>query len=343
MAINKRIYIASVLVVINLFLCITLSAQKLDFEKFIVTINQLEKEGEFEKALDYLNIHRNNHPDKYFELSKEEIYINEKLQKFEENLKVFMAGHEKGYFYFIHPDIPKFKPYKELAGFKSISENDIKLRERALLKSKIIYDIELPKLYSEDRLWPICLIFHGGGSNLEKVQEHWHSDKFNSGFIKIYFQSYRHYDSKTFGWTSGDERSDKQLSELFNEILNNYSIDTTKILVCGISAGGTYAIDISMRQVVPVARFIAFCPGIPKILGTEHLPNIQELKVKGFMIGGTKDYYLPQQKQMSDVFNQLNISFKHIVIENMEHQYPDDESKWIDEALVFFNTIKSEN
>ncbi|HPF01760.1 MAG TPA: hypothetical protein PLV06_05200 [Bacteroidales bacterium] len=309
--------------------------QSLTYKEFLYTINRLEEKSDFESALGFLKDNKHNFPFKDFELSKEEIYINEKLLRYSDNLKIFREGHQKGFFYFLDGRIPKYKPYMEFSEFISISEHDLKLRDEAMRESKIIYEAELPERFSGNRKWPLCLIFHGGGSNLERVKEHWHSQELDSNYIKIYFQSYRHYDYNTYGWTSGDERANRELEKCFETIKDTYPIDCSNILSAGISAGGTFAIDIAVRGVIPVTAFISFCPGIPRILANENMPVIISSKINGVIVGGEKDFYLPQQRQMIGAFRRLQNPVKHIIISDMEHEYPPNEGKMIDEAIEF--------
>ena len=238
-----RVYIFGILHTILSLYSIDSRGQDLKktYNELIEKINVYEKNGEFDKALSLIKENRSKFPYYFFDLSKVEIYLNEKLNKYSDNLLIFHEGHKKGFFYFIDERIPKYKPYTDLSEFESISQEDLKLRNEAIRASKIIYEVVLPKNFSTDRNWPLCLIFHGGGSNLDQVKNHWHSPGLDSAYIKIYFQSYRHYDSKTYGWTTGDPRSDEELRKLFGTIVNSYPIDHSNIIAAGISAGGTFA------------------------------------------------------------------------------------------------------
>lgn len=315
--------------------------QDLTYEEFMFKITGLEEKGAFVLALDFLKDHKSKFPDKYFELSKEEIFINEKLQKYADNLSIFREGYKKGFFYLIDSRIPGYKPYLELPEFKSVSEEDLMLRDKAIQESEIIYEVELPARFSGDRKWPLCLIFHGGGSNLETVMEHWHSHVLDSNYIKIYFQSYRHYDYSTYGWISGDERADREICKILEAVKDTYPVDCSNIITAGISAGGTFAIDIALRNVIPVTAFISFCPGIPRVKGNDSLPVLTSSKLTGVIVGGEKDYYLPQQKQIIKAFHKLKNPVKHIIITDMKHEYPPDEGKLIDEAIDFITKIKN--
>ncbi len=334
-----RKFLRGILPLASLLATDNMVAQEMVFQDFYQQILQWEDQGNYVRALDFLHTLRGDYPDKYFLLLKEEIYIQEKLTMFSKNMALFKEGHDRGYFFFIHPGIRAFAPYKELEGFDALSATDLKLREEANAVSELLYKVVIPDNFSRKSHFPVCMFFHGGGSNLQKVREHWHSPTLDAECIKVYVQSYLHYDSETFGWRSGDERAFREIAELYQHLREQYSIDTASLIVAGISAGGTFAIDLALRQIIPVTGFMVICPGIPTILGegsSFDLPG-----VRGYMLGGEKDHYLSRQKKMAEIFDREGLSCRHEILEGMGHQYPPEESRWIEEALYFVGHEKS--
>lgn len=322
-------------------LCIHLSClsqqDEWRWQQFQDSLNRLERDSSYKSAMEFLQANKKNFVGKWFELSKDEIFLNEKLGKYEQNLTVYNLAHQKGFFYFIHPNLPKYKPYNDLPYFSEISKKDLELRDIANSKSEMVYDIVYPQNYNKQKKYPAILILHGGGSNLEKVKQHWDCEQLDNQFIKIYVQNYLHYDSNNFGWRSGDEEAFKKIKLLYSEIKKSHLLDEKKLIISGMSAGGTFAIDIAMRQIIPITGFITFCPGIPQILGSEHYNVVVKPDIIGFMVGGENDYYLEGQKQMMTVFKNLQIPCQYFIVENMGHEYPNDESKWITKALNSFH------
>jgi predicted esterase len=308
---------------------------QLTFNQLLDSLNQLEQDSLYKKAQALLNLNEKCFQDKWFELSKEKIYLNEKLGNFHENFSVFTSGHEKGYFYLIHPNLPKYKPYLELAGFDSIAKIDLQLRREAITNSKTLFEVELPLNYNSENDYPLILIFHGGGSNFSKVKKHWNSEKLTNEFIKIYLQSYRHYDSDTYGWSSGDARTYSDIIAILNELKPKYPIDTSRIIVAGISAGGTCAIDLAINQIIPITGFLTFCPGIPKAYTDDFIIPTPELNIAGYIVGGEDDYYLSKQLQLVELLIKATIKNKHTTIPGMGHQYPLNEEKYITEGIEF--------
>ena len=188
-----RIKIFSILLCTILFLKVT--GQDIYCDSILRKVYNLEKEEKFELAYDFLSKEISNCPDRWFEISKELIYINEKLAQYERNLGIFKQAHFKGYFYFIHPQIGKYKPYLSLPEFDKISEEDFRLRDSINKTSKTLYEVVLPNNYKIDSTYPLMFIFHGGGKNMKDSKGHWHSEFLNGSFIKVYLQSYLHFDS----------------------------------------------------------------------------------------------------------------------------------------------------
>ncbi|PLX00404.1 MAG: hypothetical protein C0593_01055, partial [Marinilabiliales bacterium] len=202
-----------------------LTAQESSIEKFMKEVQELENNKKYTEALELIDLNLEKFSDYEFRLLKEKIYLNEKMDHYAENLPIFEYAHEKGYFFLLHPDIPKYKPYRVFPEFEEISERDLKIREQVNAESKTTYKVHLPKDFTGEKRWPLLLIFNGGGSNLDRVQKHWHSETLKSGYIKVYLQSYNHYDTETYGWRSGDNMADIELFRIFIEVIKQYPVD----------------------------------------------------------------------------------------------------------------------
>jgi len=195
-----------------------IQGQQSGFEGFLNHLNKLEEAENFTRAKEYLLSRRDEFPDQWFYLSKELVYIHEKTGEYEENLSLFDQGHRKGFFYFLHPALPRFKPYLVFPEFEELMDTDRKLYKDAQSRSSTHYRVDLPPDFHPGQSYPLFIIFHGGNSNLKKVTAHWHEANLEHSYIKVYLQSYRHFDSDAYTWKSGDPRSDADLREIFREL-----------------------------------------------------------------------------------------------------------------------------
>ena len=53
------------------------------------------------------------------------------------------------------------------------------------------------------------------------------------------------------------------------------------------------------------------------------------------MVGGEKDYYLPKQKELTQIFDKWSISYSFKIIPGMRHSFPDDYESLMQSALDF--------
>jgi len=318
----------------------SLVSQTLSYDSVLSKIDSLEKNQEYDRALHFINQHLTCFSDHWFELSKEIIYLNKKTGRLADNLEVFNEAHRNGYFYFIHPGMKEYEPYLSMPGFDSISKSDLQLMAEANQVSETKYEIQLPENFQQNKEYPLVLIFHGGGKNIEDAKQHWNEATFDNSFIKVYLQSYRHFDSKTFGWPNNDKRLDNEMAEIFDDLMSAYEIDQSMIFACGISVGASAAIDLSLRNIIPVKGLMAICPAIPRIIIENQSELVTNNKLQVFILSGENDHFLDRQKKMIAVFDDLNLEYKHEIVTDMGHEYPKNESLFINQFIHFMNDIK---
>lgn len=323
------------ILILPVLLSIIAAAQVATVDSLLNNVQNAVIKGEYGLARNMVSEMMTLFPDRWYEQSKKMISINNSSGFYLENLNLFNEGHGRGCFYFIHPLMPEYSPYINLPGFDTISARDLFLRQQAIELARTSYTAEIPDSYSSEVSYPVILIFHGGGSTAKKAMEHWQVPALNKRFIKIYLQSYRHFDYNTFGWGTGDPRLDEDLRSIFNEIKGQYNIDTGKVFTAGISAGASAAIDISLRGVIPVKGFIAWCPDIPAFLRNRQFSALIGDSVRGYISAGEDDNFRPRQEILIRLLDSLNIDHKLQVEAGRGHDYPADENTSVNEALKF--------
>lgn len=277
----------------------------------------------------------NDSDSNWFDISKYLISLNNRGGFYQENIKLFNEGHSRGYFYFIHPLMPEYKPYLSLSGFDSVSSEDLRLRDNAIRVSHTLSEVQLPFNYDPKVKYPLIYILHGGGRSIESVKRHWQVSELNRNFIKVYLQSYRHFDYNTYGWGSGDERLDKEVRAIADSVMEHYSVDTSFILTAGISAGAAAAIDLAVRSVIPATGFLVYCPDLPSTLRSVPPGSQAGREIRGYICAGENDHFRPRQKVLTAILDSLGISTQYEIVPNMGHAYPENENYYINEGLKF--------
>jgi len=305
------------------------------FDEFNKTINELERKEKYSEAIDLIEKIWNRFPERRFDLIKEREYLNDKTFQYEKNLDLWEDGHKLGYFFLLNNRMSRYKKYVKFSRFDSLIHRDSVLRKEALETSLTIYSMIEPVDYDSEKTYPLLIILHGGGSNLEMARKRWKLiPELKVRYLISFIQSYRHYDSKTFGWKSSDLRAHREIRACFNEIVNQYAVDTTKVLIAGTSAGGTMAFDLAFNDVIPVQGIIAFCPGYSP---STEISKSKNKSVKVYMLGGEQDYYLSRQKELTRIFYQTGIKYKHEIIPKMGHGFPNNYQFVLQHALLFLS------
>ncbi|MBN1949056.1 MAG: alpha/beta hydrolase [Candidatus Cloacimonetes bacterium] len=295
-----------------------------DFVQFQEQVNRLEEQKRFEEALLLTKSMQDILSDYHFELIRELAYIHSKMGQTDKVFASWAQGHELGFFFFLDSRLPQYSQYANNEKFSELEVKDRALRAAALELSSTIYEVREPYGFCPETAYPLLIVLHGGGSNLERVKEEWQSEILQSNFLTVFPRSYLHYDTRNFGWRSGDERLRNDLKLIYEEIRNDYRIQSENVIIAGISAGGSMALDLALNQVFPITGFLVICPGKPTGFSSEAVRKAAWNNLKGVMIGGENDFYLGQQKEMSQVFQQEGLPCRFSIISELGHGYPDD-------------------
>ena len=172
------------------------------------------------------------------------------------------------------------------------------LRQEAIKESETIYEVITPQNYNSLKKYPLLIVLHGGGSTIEKEKKYWHSKRLRNEFILVFIQSYLYLDMTSYSWGISDERARTDLKKCYNEIKEQYYVDTNKIIIAGISSGGYTAMDISINNIFPTNGFFVICPDV--MANDFNIESIRRAKlsgIKGVIISGENDYTLKNKKQ----------------------------------------------
>lgn len=298
------------------------------YERFLDEISDLEKNSDYGLAREQLKLKMHLYPDNEFDLLKELVYLNEKLGYYKENLELFREAHARGYFFLIHPAMPKYKPYMELEDFASISERDLELRDSTNSVSIPVYDVILPLAHKKNKSYPLLFIFHGGGSNIERAKDYWTSEEIDNKYIRVFLQSAIHSDFNTYGWKNSDSSAVAIINEAYEYVRTSFSVNTSNIYICGISAGASSAIYSACTGNIAAKGLFVVCTGIPEDLTVEDYARVSDISF--IIIGGETDYYRPRQNRLLDSLKKAELDYEYILIPGMGHQYPDNFSKLLE-------------
>lgn len=308
------------------------------YDRVQKAVNELEQAKKYEEAIALMKSVEGKFLGYEYEIIREFAYLYLKTEQYEKCLDAWQEGHKKGFFFLIHPNLPQYKPLKDLVRFNDLAAEDDRLRREALTRSETVFESELPTGYDESKKYPLLIILHGGGSNIAQARKHWHSPVMKKEYIVVFIQSYLHYGMKDFGWRKEDPRAREDIKNIYRELIHQYSVDTSKVIIGGISAGGSAAMDISLNQIIPTRGIIGVCPAIPgDRFTTEQIKKASRVRIRAYLITGENDPGREGQEKTVELFESEKLQNKFIVISGMGHEYPDDFSRQINSALTFLN------
>ncbi len=219
--------------------------------------------------------------------------------------------------------------------FPALLKKNNDLQKKIGEGSKAEYYIQKPTNYDENKKYPLLIIFHGGAGSIPNVQHFWKSPILNEKYIvaivqgKIFLNSVR----RRFGATGTDD-----VKKVYEQITKDYSIDTTKVILGGQSAGGMLAIDLAINNHLSIQGLILAFSVKPRAFGADEIlsAGINGLRVS--MICGENDWALERQKEMSVIFDKLLVANRIVIYPDLGHNFPDDFSKDIKKSIEFINS-----
>ncbi|MGD2092298.1 MAG: dienelactone hydrolase family protein [Candidatus Aminicenantes bacterium] len=256
--------------------------------------------------------------------------------QYEESLEMFDYSLKKGIFFPFHPEINIWEPLEKYDSqrFKKIIEKTRQLRDQAQKKAKPKLEVLLPEKYSDNEKYPLFIVLPGWGGDIEFSQRHWNSHRLRKEFIVAYMQSSQVVQTQGFAWDD-IPLGRKEIKQLYEQTVKDYAVDVDKVIIGGYSQGGMMVMDIIFNRAIPLKGFVAVCPGgsIPEALTKGNAAKAAEKGVKGYIISGEKDDFLPEQEEIIKILKEADFPYQMEVMPGMYHWFPSDFGKQLDLAI----------
>jgi predicted esterase len=300
--------------------------------------DELEEQKQYEQAIALLESALEQFPNDQYPITERLGTLYTQAGQYAKGLEIWEYGARRGFFYCHNPRWDVYKPYEQFEKFGEILETDRRLRQEALDKSEMTYQVIAPAGYTGQEPFPLFIALHGGNRTMEQARPHWNSPRLGAGYLVAFVQSYLYYGMESFGWSRNDERARQGLRECFEEIVERYRVDVSRVLIGGISAGAMMAIEVAIDAVLPIAGFVGVCPVRPgeEAFNAARVQRARERGQRGVLIAGENDAaMLPQARGMVEVFEQAGFPHQFVVVPGLGHEYPDDFAERLDAALVY--------
>ncbi len=180
------------------------------------------------------------------------------------------------------------------------------------------YSAYVPEYYTPERSWPLVMALHGGSGNGRGFLWSWLRDARSLGAILIAPTA----TGSTWA-LMGDDTDTPNLARILDEITSRWNIDRRRLLLTGMSDGGTFCYVTGLQSgspfthLAPVAA--TFHPLMAEIADAERLRSLPV-----YLVHGRLDWMFPVQvaRQTQAALSAAGADVTYREISDLSHCYP---------------------
>ena len=132
-----------------------------------------------------------------------------------------------------------------------------------------------------------------------------------------------------------DERTDRDLRVIYDQVLSEHDIDPAKIVLCGFSQGGRVAITRSLAGApFKTCGFIAVAPAFRDHQLDGTLPTADQ-STRGVFVVGTDDVVFEPVRAFHTEGTKQGFEWQLHEVPDLGHEFPDDFGARLTEAMAF--------
>jgi|LSQX01.1.fsa_nt_gb predicted esterase len=224
-------------------------------------------------------------------------------------------------------------PLREREEFARIKEICLLRQAQAAEKSRPELVVMEPPGRSGGSIYPLLLLLHGQGGNIESYAPWWDIPDIRSSFVLAFLQSSQVCGLNQYCWDKFDLALD-EVHQTFDRLQGQHG-DAGPLLMAGFSQGGALAIRASL-DAAGCAGFIAIVPGIREVKTfVEQVRDGRARGRRGCIITGDKDYGYARAVELAEAFLKNDFACKLIVVSGMGHAIPENFSPLLRQAVDF--------
>jgi phospholipase/carboxylesterase len=180
------------------------------------------------------------------------------------------------------------------------------------------FSLYVPEYYTADRAWPLVMALHGGSGNGRGFMWRWLRDARSLGAILV--------TPTALGATwalMGEDADTANLARILETVRGRYNIDPKKLLLTGMSDGGTFSYVTGLESASPFTHLApvaaTFHPLMAEMADTERLRGLPI-----HIVHGALDWMFPVQtaRITRDVLTAAGADVTYREVDNLSHCYP---------------------
>lgn len=229
-----------------------------------------------------------------------------------------------------------WEPLREYDPFGDVQVRYEILQDRVQKTASPLLDVDLPEGYSGQKPYPLFIALHGGGETVKEFKGNWKSPLLSNEFIVAYPQSSRVVSMDGYSWM-GEPPDQHEITQVYQEILQEYPVDPDRVIIGGFSSGGHFALTLLLEEVLlfPFRGFVVLCPPVPDVVPIDAVERIVDHGHRGVLLTTEMDNRLKAQEKFAMVLESGGVPIRFEVFPDIGHWYPKDLDDKLDKAIGF--------
>jgi phospholipase/carboxylesterase len=180
------------------------------------------------------------------------------------------------------------------------------------------FSLYVPEYYTPERAWPLVVALHGGSGNGRNFLWSWLRDTRSYGAILAAPTA------TGATWAlMGEDTDTPNLARILDLVRARYNIDPRRMLLTGLSDGGTFCYVTGLEQSSPFTHLAPVAATFhPLMAELADAGRVRDLPV--YIVHGALDWMFPVEvaRQASSVLARAGADIVYREIEDLSHTYP---------------------
>jgi phospholipase/carboxylesterase len=186
------------------------------------------------------------------------------------------------------------------------------------------FSLYVPEYYTPDRALPLVMALHGGSGNGRGFLWSWLRDARSHGAILIAPTATGNASNSKTTWAlMGEDTDTPNLMRILEKVRSRWNIDATKMLLTGMSDGGTFCYVSGLESASPFTHLApvsaTFHPLMAEMADAERLRGLPI-----HLVHGRLDWMFPVQvaRQTNQLLSAAGADVTYREIDDLSHTYP---------------------
>jgi phospholipase/carboxylesterase len=185
------------------------------------------------------------------------------------------------------------------------------------------FSLYVPEYYTPERAWPLVMALHGGSGNGRNFLWSWLRDARSFGAILVAPTATGSTPAKSTWALMGEDTDTPNLARILEQIRARWNIDPTKLLLTGMSDGGTFCYVTGLERASPFTHLApvaaTFHPLMAEMADEERL---RDLPIH--LVHGRLDWMFPIEgaRQTHRLLSAAGAEVTYRELDDLSHCYP---------------------